>query len=331
MNPPKRDEFDYIHFLIAAQKAYTCTEAARCQPDEAEPPAHDTFTRLLTRQPSDTEALWQEAQVLVEREKGLLVIDDTTLDKPYARKMNLVTRHWSGKHHRVVQGINLVTTLWTDGEGLIPTDFRVYNKPQDALTKNDHFLAMLATAWARGFRPQYVVFDSWYASVVNLKRLRSYGWHWLTRLKRNRLVNPDRTGDVPVEAVEIPPEGRVVHLKNYGMVQVFRIVATDGDVEYWATDDLEMEESTRRELAQQAWGIETYHRGIKQCCGIERAQVRHANGQRNHLLYALRAFLRLEVHRLKTGISWYEAKMGIIREAIRVYLAHPIFYLTPTA
>jgi putative transposase len=32
MNPPKADELDYIHFLIAAQKVFTCTEAARCQP-----------------------------------------------------------------------------------------------------------------------------------------------------------------------------------------------------------------------------------------------------------------------------------------------------------
>jgi hypothetical protein len=33
MNPPKCDELDYIHFLIAIQKIFTCTEAARCQPE----------------------------------------------------------------------------------------------------------------------------------------------------------------------------------------------------------------------------------------------------------------------------------------------------------
>jgi hypothetical protein len=30
MNLPKCGELDYIHFLIAAQKVFTCTEAARC-------------------------------------------------------------------------------------------------------------------------------------------------------------------------------------------------------------------------------------------------------------------------------------------------------------
>jgi hypothetical protein len=92
-----------------------------------------------------------------------------------------------------------------------------------------------------------------------------------------------------------------------------------------------MDEATQEELENQGWGIEVYHRGIKQCCGIEQAQVRKATAQKNHFLYALRAFLRLEMHRLRTGISWYEAKVSIIREAIRAYLTYPTYSLTPTA
>jgi DDE superfamily endonuclease len=174
MNPPKADELDYIHFLIAAQKVFTCTEAARCQPNHLDPPAHDAFTRLLTREPPDTEALWEEAKTLVEPERGLLMVDDTTLDKPYSRKMELVHRHWSGKHRRVVDGINLATLLWSKSEALVPTDFRVYDKPRDGLTKNDHFRAMLEQAKERGFEPRYVLFDSWYSSLDNLKAIRSY-------------------------------------------------------------------------------------------------------------------------------------------------------------
>lgn len=98
MPPPKVDAVDYIQFLIAAQRVYTGTEAARSQPEEGleTAPAHDAFTRLLTRQPPDTEALWQEEEPRAEREAGILVLDDTTLDKPHAKKIELVTRHWSG-------------------------------------------------------------------------------------------------------------------------------------------------------------------------------------------------------------------------------------------
>ena len=55
---------------------------------------------------------------MVRQEEGVLVLDDTTLDKPYAKRMELVYRHWSGKHKRVVWGINLLTLLWT-GCGLM--------------------------------------------------------------------------------------------------------------------------------------------------------------------------------------------------------------------
>ena len=94
-------------------------------------------------------------------------MDDTTLDKPYAKKMELLTRHWSGKHRRVVSGINLLTLLWTDGDTLIPCDFRVYDKPLSGKNKNDHFREMVEAAHGLGFRPGQVLFDSWYSSLEN--------------------------------------------------------------------------------------------------------------------------------------------------------------------
>lgn len=331
MNPAKCDELDYIHFMIAAQRVFTCTEAARCQPEDAQAPCHDSFTRLLTREPPDTEALWQETNGLVNLKGGFLVLDDTTLDKPYAKAIELVTRHWSGKHHQVVLGINLITLLWTDGVALIPTDFRVYDKPIGGKNKNQHFRDMLVVAKGRGFQPGYVLFDSWYSSLENLKLVRSYGWWWLTRLKCNRQVNPDGRGNVAISTLDIGAEGRAVHLKGYGFIKVFRTVSPNGDAEYWATNDLDLGPDQQKQLSQEAWSIESYHRGIKQCCGIEKAQVRSARAQVRHISFSLRAFVRLEVHRLKTGMSWYEAKIAIIRDAVRQYLAQPLYLLNSTA
>ena len=51
MNSAKCDDHAYINFMIAAQRAFSCTEAARCQPTEDKAASHDAFTRLLTRQP----------------------------------------------------------------------------------------------------------------------------------------------------------------------------------------------------------------------------------------------------------------------------------------
>ena len=208
MNPAKCDAVDYIQFLVAAQRRFTCSEAARCQPESPQAPAHDAFTRLLRRQPPGTEALWQETRGLVRREEGVLVLDDTTLDKPYAKRMELVSRHWSGKHKRVVWGINLLTLLWTDGNALIPCDFRVYDRPLSGLTKNDHFRQMLEVAEGRGFQPRWVLFDSWYTSLENLKAIRDKGWFWLSQLRSNRRVNPEGAGNLPLATVAIPGDTR---------------------------------------------------------------------------------------------------------------------------
>lgn len=331
MNPPKCQALAYVDFLLATPKVCSALEAARVQPDPATAPAHDAFTRLLHRLEPDPQALWLEAQTQVRPAEGFLVLDDSTLDKPYARHIELVTRHWSGKHHAVVRGINLLTLLWTDGDRHLPCDYRLYDKATDGLTKNDSFRALAQAAHERGFTPKCVVFDGWYSSLANLKALRGYGWTWLTRLKSNRRVNLNRQGVRPVADVALAATGTEVYLPGYGLVRVFRIAAPDGSTTHWATNDLAMTALTRLQIAEASWKIEEYHRGIKQFCGVERAQVRSARAQRNHIGLALRAFLRLEYHCYTTGVSWFEAKTAIIREAVRAYLAQPWYKLPGNA
>ena len=86
-----------------------------------------------------------------------------------------------------------------------------------------------------------------------------------------------------MDTVEIPPEGRGVHLQGYGWVKVFRTVSPNGGAEYWATNGLELTRQQQEALKDQAWGIETYHRGLKQCCGVEKCQARKAEAQRCHI------------------------------------------------
>jgi len=127
------------------------------------------------------------------------------------------TRHWSGKHHRVVQGINLISTIWTDGSAIVPVDFRIYCPDKDGKNKNDHFRDMVRAAEERQFHPDCVIFDSWYSSIDNLKLIRSLKWHWCTRLKSNRLIDPDHT---PITARSLrsifPPKEKLSTCANTG-------------------------------------------------------------------------------------------------------------------
>jgi len=140
----------------------------------------------------------------------------------------------------------------------------------------------------------------------------------------------------------IAASGTIVHLKVYGIVKVFKILTPDSDidavkaasggflrknVDYWATNHLSLPELQRLQFAEFAWAIEEYHLGLKQCCRAQRAQVRSSRQQHNHISLSIHAFLRLELHWLATGISWFEAKLSIVRDAVRAYLAAPRYSL----
>ena len=332
MNPPRVTEEDAIQFLLATPKVASATEAARVHPAGPAGPAHDAFTRLLARLEPDPETLWTEVRPHVRPADGILVVDDTVLDKPYAHTMGLVAPFWSGKHQRVLRGINLVTVAWTDGDAVYPTDYRLVDKVADPdRNKNDLFREMLVAAQARGFAPAYVGFDSWYSSKENLKAVARCGWHFLTQVRSNRRVDPDRTGNRSISDCAIAATGTVVHVEGFGLVKAFRIVAPNGDTEHWITNDLGMDDVRRQQVAELAWQIEEYHRGLKQATEVERCPARLARSQRNHIGFAIRAFVRLEWHRFTTGVSWFEAKAAVVRDAVRLYLTKPAYTLPGAA
>lgn len=116
-----------------------------------------------------------------------------------------------------------------------------------------------------------------------------------------------------------------VHLRGYGFIRVFKKVSKDRGVEYYATNDINLSNSDVERIYSRRWKIEEYHQGLKQQCGIAKCQARKARAQRNHIWCSIHAFIILEIHRIKTGITWQEAKLSIARDAIQQYLLTPRF------
>ena len=146
-------------------------------------------------------------------------------------------------------------------------------------------------------------------------------------MKSNRLVNLDNTTNRPLETIDIPAEGIVVNRKKYTYVKVFWIVSKNEDTQYWVTDVLDMDESDIEDLANKSWKIEECHRGIKQYCGVEMYQARTKESQRAHIMFSLRAFLRLELQRVRNETSWFESKVKIHGVAAIEYLNRPRYKL----
>lgn len=315
----------YCQFLLAAQKNFTATNFA----EHTQEMAHDAVTRFLSGTKLQPRTLWEYAERFVDKENGYLVCDDTVLDKWYGNNIKLTRWQYSGTHHRVVHGVGLTTLLWTTGEEHIPVDFRVYAPEDDGMTKNEHFREMLKLAKHRGMEPQIVVMDSWYAAVDTLHQINNYDWIFVAGLKSNRVV---RTGTgkgdkYNIKNLPIPDNGRIVHLKKFGQVKVFRITTTDGRTEYYATNNLSSSSADIRDAAARRWKIEEYHRGLKQTVGIENCQARTARSQRTHIYCSILSFLALEKKRLEDGITWYESKRRIIADSLFLYLQRPMIPL----
>lgn len=320
---PKYTEIDYISFLMGAQCELSCVRGADCFPTDSFNIAHDAINRFLLRESLSTEALWNEVKPFVELKSGWLVADDTVIDKIHSKKIEGTYFQWSGKHRKVVRGIGLISLVWTDGEHTFPINYRIYDIDNDEKTKNDHFQDMLQEAYNKGFRPYFVLFDSWYSGVANLKFIRNLGLNWFSRLKKNRSVSPEKDNKTDLQSMDLhlgDQDGREVHLKAYGFVKIFVSLNKAGNRCYWATNCLTMDNYGQQNLEDICWNIENYHRVIKEVCNVEKCKLRKGIGQRNHINCSLRAYVRFEVNFLKNGQTPYDANWEIVKPAITAFM-----------
>jgi putative transposase len=311
----------YAAFLTANGNRYSGVEMSKALNMSVCAPAHDSISRWLAQQTFEPSDLWQHVQSEVRLDSSLIV-DDSTLDKQWSPKNELVGFHWSGNAHKVIRGISLVNLLATKEDTCIPIDYRVY-ETDGTKNKNEHFIDMLNSAKERGFEPDYVMADSWYGSLDNIKHIEKFGWKFIIGLKENRLVNEIQGQYVAVSSLDwTQKKVRKVWLRGFGFVLVAQIVFKNGDIRYVCTNDLSLTDYAHLStLAKKRWTIEEFHRGIKQTTGIEKCYSIKKQSQLTHIFASFVAFVKLEFERLKTGVSWYEQKAQAVRLGITLAFA----------
>ena len=291
--------------------------------------SHDAVNRFLLREKFSGKDLMNEVEENVDFEDCVLSVDDTVLDKPYSQieKNDLVGFFYSGKHHRSVKGINLVTLYCTDkASNSAPINFRTYDK-KEKKTKNQYFQEMLVEALEAGVKPKYVTGDSWYASLENLKLLREKNIGFCFGLESDRLVSLLPKVYQRVRELDIPDNGLICHLKGFGFVKVFKKVFKEKNVKYyviWETENrdlVDMQREAFRKLHKTHWGIEQFHRAIKQLVNIEKFAVRKARAVTNHIYCSLRAFWKLELMRIEGDLSnWYELRNNLFKPIVKDFI-----------
>lgn len=321
----------YVEYLLSTPINYTCTNLA----DHLEGVSHDVVGNSLKRERLTARHLWELAQGLIDdHPNAYLIIDDSVQDKRYSRSIELVKRQYSGAEGGLVRGIGVVNLVHTTGkEGAhYPIDFRIYAKEADGKTKNDHFQEMLLRALdEKQIQAKTILFDNWYASWKNLKLVHRLGLIFYTTLKSNRVVSLSKEdGYVYPKDVDWTTDrlksGVTVKLNKIPFkVKLFKGVATNGDIDWIITNDLD--ETVITQVAQEAndvrWQVEEFHRELKQLTGSAQCQCRKARSQRNHLACCYHAWLSLKVQAIRLNKTIYRVRTDLFSDYLRAELRNP--------
>lgn len=317
----------YVLFLLSEPKQGGCCRLSELLIETS----HDSVNRFLLRERYEAKDLFETCKNTINLLGGILSVDDTVIEKLYSnpKKAELISYFWSGKYHKTIKGVNLITLYYSDIEGRsMPVNYRIYDK-EEGKTKNDYFREMVVEVIKWGLKPRIVTGDSWYSGVENLKFLKDQKLGFLFGVEKNRTVSNEAKKYKQVNSLEIPESGLITHLRKFGFIKLYRKDFTNEGSRHYILylpdeDDLKkIERSEFIRIHDTHWGIECFHRAIKQVCGICRFMVRDSQAIKTHVFCSLQAFVRLEKMRVEKSIAnWYGVQKNLFTSVVREYIVN---------
>jgi hypothetical protein len=327
---------EYVEYLLSTPNNYTCTNLA----EHKSAMSHDVVSDFLRRERFTPAELWEiVSNHLNDSVQSLIIADDSVQDKRYSFFIELVKRQYSGNEHGLVKGIgllNFVHSAGVDGD-FWPIDYRIYHPDADGKTKNDHFQEMFMRLLThKRLLAKTILFDSWYASVANLKLIHRQGWTFFTTLKSNRMVSVSR--DIGYQHLnqlvfdeQSLIKGLLVKLKEVPfLVKLFKIVAPNGDIEWVITNETNSavnvfvaEINNGARCRSPPGQIEDFHRSFKQLTGSEKCQCRKARAQRNHLACCYHAWISIKAKAIQIGKTFYQVRKSLFSEYLIKEMSKP--------
>lgn len=321
----------YVEYLICTVGNFTGTNLA----EHLDQVSHDTITDYLQTERLTARTLWKLVEnLIVDSPEAFLIVDDSVQDKRYSRFIELVKLQYSGAEHGLVRGIGIVNLVHSAGakKDFYPIDYRIYAPDQDGKTKNEHFVEMVRNAVAdKRLQAKRILFDTWYAAADNLKLVHRLGLIFFTTLKSNWMVSLSKeAGYIHLDQMEWTAEslanGLLVKLKEVPFkVRLFKVVATNGDIDWVITNSPEETLTTQaaQNVSDVRWQVEELHRGLKQLTGTEKCQCRKARSQRNHIGCCYHAWLSLKLKAKELGKTLYQTKHDLFSDYLRAELQKP--------
>jgi putative transposase len=287
----------YLKGLLSVAESATCTALALVVKETS----HDNLSRIL----KEPKFRWQTLlrtlglRIFGKLSDGWLIIDDTVIDKSFAKQIENLSWIYCSKKQRSVLGLNLVLLCWSNGTITIPLAFKIWKK---AGRKSKFDLALELLAYAKNvlqIQPKYITFDSWYASKKILRRLKQYRWSFYSQLKRNRIFN----------GVQVCQFGSTRYWTAEGTIfDGFKVVVVKHGDKYFVTNNLKCSKAELLAAYKTRWVIETCFRILHNKLGLGECQSRSLQCQTAHITMCLMSLLILERTKIDSGKTHYQLR-----------------------
>ena len=310
--------------------------------------SHDAVTRFLNQPDHDSKALWRQVKRDVRRmesDVGLLIVDDSISEKPYTDPNGLICPHYDHCKDRYVNGINFVSLLYRSKGIQLPVGFdgaarRLVFKTLQCIvktrkecwrserTKNDMFRDLLRAAHKNAVQFAFVLCDSWFTNSENINYVLSIKKNLLGAVKSNlevALSKLDRANGkfVKISTLSLNPgDRREVYIRSVERpILICRDIfvnkdGSTGELHLLCTD---LTKSYQFVLTtyQERWGIEDYHKSLKNNASLQRSPTKTVQTQRTHFFASLCAYVKLERLKICEKLNHFALKGKIYIKAIQ--------------
>lgn len=262
--------------------------------------SHDKLQRLLTLEGKWNTYLQKQYGCLIRRQKHsphkgtYLIIDDTVIAKPYSKELELLSWIFSPSDRQYLYGINVVFLLWTDGNTRFPIGFRLWYKNGNK-TKIDLAMELLKDAKEiYKITPRFVLMDSFYPAAKLVKLIRKFSWHWIAKIKSNRLL----------DGIQVQDFFTYRYGNHIGRLsENIRVLVVKDNDNYWATSDFSLHSVDVKTHYRHRQLIEEFFKILKSELRLEGCSSRESIAQINHIYFVLIAFCQLELFRVTKYIE----------------------------
>jgi hypothetical protein len=335
----------YSDYLLYSKGQTTATGLSKLLEGEI---SHDKITRFLSSGTFDEKTLWKKGKGVVrayEHEEACRIFDDTIIEKRYMDENEIVCRYYDHKENRPIKGINVLTAFYVaekEKESLrVPIGYRVIAKSEEykdeksgemkrksPLTKNEMMQEMIRRHMQNGVKFKHIMADSWYSSAENMRFINKRKRVFIFEMKENRKVTTgeeerekgqfERPDQIKVPE-EKPVKGWIKDVQFPVMLfkQVFRNKDGTTGTGFLVSNDESLTEDQYKTLYKKRWGVEEYHKSLKQNASTGNSPAHNEKTQSTHIFAALYEYSKLEILKLAAGFNHFAIKTKIYMTAMQ--------------